>query len=210
MLRKTVVLARRAAAKAGARTRAAPHVGAQAAGVARRSSPSKNDITLEQLALACRHVREMMAVGVTENLAIRTLELFADVYAKLLTGGSATPHHVDQVPRWSLAALATRAADPGAKAQGRLIVEHGTPKRQFARLVLDLYDRDLLDEGNMRRLVEARWKLAVITVEEDRRLNSRFRSVLFDSPEARWSAAGIEFSDGVLELGAATSVEQRI
>ena len=60
---------------------------------------SKNAITVQQIELACRHVQEMMSAGVTENLAIRTLELFADVYAKILTGGSATPHHVDQVDK---------------------------------------------------------------------------------------------------------------
>ena len=67
---------------------------------------SKNRPTIEHLSIACRHVQELMAVGVTENLAIRTLELFTDVYAKLVNGGSATPHHVKQVPlnQWSIAA----------------------------------------------------------------------------------------------------------
>ena len=57
---------------------------------------SKNAITIEQLHLACRHVQEMMASGVTENLAIWTLELFGDVYAKLHGGGSATAPHVSE------------------------------------------------------------------------------------------------------------------
>lgn len=52
---------------------------------------SINAVTIDQLNLACCHTKEMMAAGVTENLAIRTLELFADVYAKLLMGGNASP-----------------------------------------------------------------------------------------------------------------------
>jgi len=71
---------------------------------------SRNEITIEQLYLACRHVEELMAEGVTENLAIRTLELFTDVYAKLQTGGSATPHHVSQVKLWSIEAIRVRQA----------------------------------------------------------------------------------------------------
>jgi len=43
---------------------------------------SKNAITIEQLNTACRHVIELMDAGMTENLAIRNLELFANVYAK--------------------------------------------------------------------------------------------------------------------------------
>ena len=56
---------------------------------------SKNQITLEQLQIACGHVEELVRAGVTKNLAIRTLELFADVYAKIESGGSAShtkPH----------------------------------------------------------------------------------------------------------------------
>jgi len=52
---------------------------------------SRNRHTIEHLRIACRHVDELVAAGVTENLAIRTLELFADVYAKTHTGGSASP-----------------------------------------------------------------------------------------------------------------------
>ncbi len=154
---------------------------------------SKNRITIPQLALACRHVKELMAAGMTENLAIRSLEQFADIYAKLLCGGSATPNHVDQVTLWSVAAAQFRSVNPTAEPQRHFRVEHGTPRRQFARLVLDLFETGRLDDENMRLLVARRWKLAVITIEEDRRLNARFRSRLFDTPEARWTAAGIVF-----------------
>jgi len=66
--------------------------------------PSKNRITLDQLSLSCRHFHELRDAGMTVNMSIRTLELFADFYAKLYLGGSATPHHVSQVALWSIEA----------------------------------------------------------------------------------------------------------
>lgn len=154
---------------------------------------SKNAITIDQLKVACRHVEEMMTAGVTENLAIRTLELFADVYAKLHIGGSATPHHVDQVELWSIKARKLRDALPEAKPRDYFRVEHGTPQRCFARKILGLYEKDKLNARTMTRLVERDYMLAVITLDEDKRLNKIARSKTFDAPEKRWAAAGIEF-----------------
>jgi hypothetical protein len=155
--------------------------------------PSKNLVTIEHLSLACKHVCEMRAIGVTENSAIRTLELFADVYAKLHMGGSATPHHVGQVKLWSIKAREIRASIPDAKPRDHYRVEHGTPRRSFARQVLELYHQKKLNKEAMAKLVEQYWKLAVITLEEDRNLNKVARSKAFDTPEERWAAAGIEF-----------------
>ena len=109
---------------------------------------SKNQHNIEQLTVACRHVKELMAVGVTENHAIRTLELLTDFYAKLLKGGRPTPHHVSQVPKgqWSIAAQKLVAENPGAKPRDHLRVEHGTPRRSFARMVMALYERNELNE----------------------------------------------------------------
>ena len=42
-------------------------------------------------------------------------------------------------------------------------------------------------------MVDRLWKLAVITLDEDRHLNKTARSLMFDTPEARWKAAGIKF-----------------
>jgi hypothetical protein len=152
---------------------------------------SKNAITIDQLKLACRHVEEMRAVGVTENLAIRTLESITDVYAKLHMGGTAVPNHVDEVPqkRWSVAALSLRGTTPTP----RLRVEHGTPQREFARKILDLHKKDELNATAMNELVERHWRLAVITLDEDQRLNKVARSKMSDTPEERWKKAGIEF-----------------
>lgn len=154
---------------------------------------SRNSITMDQLSLACRHVKEMIAAGVTENLAIRTLERFADVYAKLLKGGSATPHHVSQVELWSVKARNLRKQKPKGKPKDLFRVEHGTPRREFARKVLTLYQKKKLNKVSMQRLVHRYWKLAVITLEEDRRLNKVARSRMYATPEKRWSAAGIKF-----------------
>ena len=112
---------------------------------------SKNTITVPQIELACRHVQEMISAGVTENLAIRILEHFVDVYAKLFTGGSATPHHVDQVELWSVEALKIREEYPNAKPKDYFRVEHGTPRRQTA----------LILQGNLRALFAARCKQAI-------------------------------------------------
>lgn len=131
----------------------------------------------------------------TLNTAIRILELMTDVYAKVLTGGSANPHHVSQVPedQWSVTALAVRQTTSTSKAGDLFRVEHGTPRRVFAKMALDLFDRGQLTENSMQTLTKRFWKLAVITIEEDQRLNRIARSKPFGSPEERWAAAGIAF-----------------
>ncbi len=155
----------------------------------------KNEIRAEQIYLACRHVEEMMAEGVTENMAIRTLELFVDTYAKIFHGGSPVPHHVDQVLLWSVDARNLIKTSPELKPKDCLRVEHGTPRRGLARKVFDLYQGKSLTKEHLDNLVQKYWKLAVITIEEDSRLNKIARSKVFDSPEDRWAAAGIRFDD---------------
>lgn len=155
---------------------------------------SKNAITLDQIKIACRHVEEMQAAGVSENLAIRTLELFCDVYGKIHDGGSATPHHVDQVALWSIEAKKLREANPNAQPKNHFRVEHGAPRRPFTRKVMELYRDANLETDTLNDLVSRHWRLAVITLEEDQRLNKIARSKMFDTPEERWAAAGIKFS----------------
>jgi hypothetical protein len=162
---------------------------------------SRNKPTIEHLRIACRHVDELVSAGVTENLAIRTLELFADLYAKTHNGGSAVPHHVSEVALWSVGARKFRVENPSAKPKDCLRVEHGTPRRAFARKVMELYHSDDVNEGSMATIVKRFWKLAVITVEEDSRLNKIARIKMFDTPELRWNAAGIEFPEDRAETG---------
>jgi hypothetical protein len=154
---------------------------------------SKNAITIAQLEISCRHFQEMVAANVTENMAIRTLELFSDVYAKVQMGGSPIPHHVDKVELWSLEAKREKNENPNGKPKNHFRVEHGTPRRAFARKVFELYLEKKLNEQSMQSLVNKHWKLAVITLEEDNRLNKVARSKMFDTPEERWAAAEIKF-----------------
>ena len=155
----------------------------------------KNEIDADQIFLACRHVEEMMIAGVTENMSIRTLELFVDTYAKIFHGGSPIPHHVDQVLLWSVDARKLIEVHPDIKPKDCLRVEHGTPRRGLARRVFSLYQEQNLTKESLENLVQRYWKLAVITIEEDARLNKIARSKVFDSPEDRWAAAGIKFDD---------------
>ncbi len=154
---------------------------------------SKNKITIDQLRLACRHVGEMRKQGVTENLAIRTLELFTNLYAKLSTGGRPSPDHVSHYTLWSCEARRLKKKKPNGKPKDMFRVEHGTPRRAFARMVLDLYNKDRLNEKTMRKIVDNHWKVAVVTLKEDQRLNKIARSTVFPTPEERWGKAGIRF-----------------
>jgi hypothetical protein len=52
-----------------------------------------------------------------------------------------------------------------------------------------------LTEDAMATLIKRFWKLAVITIEEDGRLNRIARSRAADSPDERWRRAGISFED---------------
>ena len=154
---------------------------------------SKNEVTINHLKLSCSHVREMMNEGITENHSIRILELLTDVYAKLYMGGNAAPHHVSQVKLWSKAAKEIKKVHSKAKPQDYFRVEHGTPRREFSRMVLRLYMENKLNKKTMNHLVKKYWKLAVITLEEDKKLNKIARSKMFDTPEIRWRRAGIKF-----------------
>jgi hypothetical protein len=72
-------------------------------------------------------------------------------------------------------------------------VEHGTPRRGFALMVLELYQKEKLNKKSMERLVNKYWRLAVITLEEDARLNKIARTEIFRTPDERWAFAGIKF-----------------
>lgn len=156
---------------------------------------SRNLITLPQLRLACRHVDEMLKEGLTENFAIRLLELFSDSYARQHIGGRGifTPLHSRDIDLWSRAARKLKRNKPDLKPRDYLRVEHGTPRRGFARKVLELYRGKNLNEKSIQKIVRRYWKIAVITLDEDAKLNKMARSKMFSKPEMRWAAAGIKF-----------------
>jgi hypothetical protein len=152
---------------------------------------SKNAVTIEQLKIACQNVLDLRAAGMSNNLAIRNLEQFANIYAKFKTLGHVSPDHALQYDRWSVAALKLEAENPGRKHGEYLRVEHGTPRRKFAEMVLDGFLSGKLTTVWLDDLCEMKWRVAVITHEED----SRFpRSKALDDPEERWREAGIEVS----------------
>ena len=68
----------------------------------------------------------------------------------------------DGIECWSEAALAAYRKDKKAK----LVVEHGSPRTEFAVHVFDLYKKGKLTETKLRSLYDKLYKLAVITKEE--------------------------------------------
>jgi hypothetical protein len=114
---------------------------------------SKNALTIEQMSLACKHVFELIDAGMSENLAIRSLEIYAKVYAKCRVLGEATPDHADQYDHWSKAVRKAKA-EPDRPYGQYLRVEHGTPRRHCARLVLDVLQKaevnKSMDEPSLR------------------------------------------------------------
>jgi hypothetical protein len=130
---------------------------------------SINSPTLNQLKLACRHVVEMREAGMTENVAIRMLEGLANGYAKFRVHNNCSPDHVDQFTYWSKAARKAKATNPKGAAGTYLRVEHSTPRRDFARDVLKAYKAGKLTERWMKNHCNKKWKIAVLTHEEDRR-----------------------------------------
>ena len=154
---------------------------------------SKNALTVEQIKLACRHVDELTEAGFSENFAIRSLEIYANYYAKHRLLGRVAPDHASQYEHWSKAARKAKIANPDLAYGRYLRVEHGTPRRQFARLVLESYRKGRLTERSLNDLCRKRWKVAVITHEEDARLSKIGRSSLFNTPDDRWATAKIKF-----------------
>ena len=156
---------------------------------------SKNRPTIEAIQLSCRHVIEHMDKGLSENWAIRLLEQQTNMYGKFRSLGYVAPDRVDQYELWSKAARKAMRATPKGKTGQFLRVEHGTPKRAFAREVLAEYKKsNKLTEEWMDQHCELKWKVAVITHEEDARLRKLgVRSKAYPTPEERWAAAGIEF-----------------
>jgi hypothetical protein len=60
--------------------------------------------------------------------------------------------------------------------------------------VLARFKEGKLTEEWLNNYCDEKWRVAVITHEEDGRLN-RFRGTRFASPEACWAAAKIEFPE---------------
>lgn len=135
-------------------------------------------------------MNELLHAGFTENIAIRLLEIGANIYAKNLIMGTTNPDHADQFSLWSKAARKAKKENPKLKYGQYLRIEHGTPRRGFARLVLEAFRHRKLTKPWMDKHCTGKWRVAVITHVEDARLA---RSKLYKSPEERWEVAKIEF-----------------
>ena len=159
---------------------------------------SKNRYTAKQIGLVCRHAREQCDSGISENFALRSLIVMVDAYAKLRKLGVANPDRADQFETWSAAAVELwnrkKDEEPPPPFGRWLRNEHGYGKAAFARKVLETYKRDGgLTEKSMECLVDKYWRVAVVTIYEDRELNKRDRSNEGGrSAEERWKEAGIE------------------
>ena len=148
---------------------------------------SKNAVTVKHLEIVCRCMQELMGtekLDMTENSAIRHLEFLANNYAQFLIIKHTKPLRAKDVKLWSKEALKAKKMYPNRKTGEYLRVEHGTPRRDFARLVFERFEKDMLNE----KWIDA----AVITHEEDRSLN-KLKGIKFISPRERWAAAGIKF-----------------
>jgi hypothetical protein len=151
----------------------------------------KNNPTIRQIKIACRHILELVDAGMTVNLAIRNLELYTNIYAKYRIMGNTNVDYADQYPIWSKSARKAKAANPKIAYGQYLRIEHGTARREFALQVLDAFEKRKLTQRWMDSLCDRKWKVAVITHEEDRRLGKLTRSKSFRTPELRWAAGGI-------------------
>jgi hypothetical protein len=116
-----------------------------------------------------------------------------EIYAKAQRGHGIMPLTARDVDLWSVEARRLRDADLDMRPRDNVIVEHGTLRRAFTRMVMDLNATGMLTEDALRNLVERFWKVAVITVEENSQLNRLARSKAYDTPDERWAAAGIGF-----------------
>ncbi len=144
-----------------------------------------NSPTVGQIRLAVRHLDELMAAGVTENLAIRTLEPLVDCYGKVRVYGTPVAGRRTKGIVWSRAARRKGAVT---------MLEHGTPRRPFARLIADAARNGKLTKVWLDRLCDQRFRIACITRLEDRMIyDAKLHRCSRLLPERRWAAAGIEF-----------------
>jgi hypothetical protein len=149
-------------------------------------------ITYPQIALACEHLREMVQdCGAREDLAGRTLDLFVDIYAKMLHGGTSSTHSPDQIHSdyWSDDAKAI-VANGKPRQPGDIQVEHGTPRRRLSEYIFKVYECGQLCKQELDQIVKKMWVVAVVTRDEHKRL----KNDQFVDPHKRWADAGIRFS----------------
>lgn len=141
-------------------------------------SRRKNQISYDMLIVALKAYCDMVDAGFTENLARRSLSCILNIYAT-------NPHVGQKYP-------VSKAAHGLAKSE--LIHEHGTPRARMTDMFVEAYRNGTLTEALAIQYSTDLYRVAYVTKAEDLRLTALgLRSKAFDTPEARWAAAGIEF-----------------
>jgi hypothetical protein len=152
--------------------------------------------TFDHVLSSCDHCKKSRDFGAGAHHTRWWLGNQLDGYARGLHGlkhnsyahvsGVSVP--LDTVPVWSVAARQRKAYPK------ELMIEHGTPKSEFVKLVYDVYLAGALTKELLDSMIESLWKIAVITKEEDARLSGAgLRSKRMETVEARWAAVGIQF-----------------
>jgi hypothetical protein len=153
--------------------------------------------TFEHVLSACDHCKRSRELGAGAHHTRWWLGNQLEGYARGLHGlkhnsyahVSAVSVPLDSVPVWSVAAKR-------AISSKEVMIEHGTPKSEFVKLVYDVYLAGKLTEEMPVSMIENLWKIAVITKEEDARLNGAgLRSKRLESAEDRWAAVCIQFAE---------------
>ena len=158
---------------------------------------STNEVSIEQLEMVCRHVAKQEKVNLSENYRMRLITLLADTYAKQHVIGTTSPDRADMFRKWSIEAIRVwdkaLKEDKNPKYGKYLRNEHGYGKTMFARRVVQAYENagGSLTRRAMNKLVKEYWRVAVITLEEDKRLDRTNKKKL--PAEERWANADIEF-----------------
>ena len=69
------------------------------------SEKSKNDITIEQLNVACSHFFELKELDMMSNIAIRQIVKMVDIYSKMRVIGKCSVDRADEFSHCSIGAI---------------------------------------------------------------------------------------------------------
>jgi hypothetical protein len=149
--------------------------------------------TYQVLMLGLEYAVKLRESGLLQNYYLWELKHRIEAYYfgrnALYSGPNGVPYV--QIRLWSKRAL--EEYSDNRKNTKNLVKEHGTPRTPFAIKILNLYVNGSLTEGVMNDNIDRYYKIAVITRDEDRRLNRiGARSKMYTTPEERWIAAGTE------------------
>jgi hypothetical protein len=145
--------------------------------------------TLAQQKIMLEAVKQLEALGTSENAYYLLIDDWIDGYMRsLMHEFTAGPYHPLKTRHWSRKAIEAYKNDK----KSLLRVAHGTAKRNISRLVFAHYKAGKLTEDTMLAIAQRYWKIAVLTKEENSRLDKVARSTMHDTPDERWALIGAE------------------